>query len=540
VHETAGTNTSTDLYIGSNIGWTSGAVAVGLFDDMGNNIDWFQTYDHSLAIPGDAVWIEDTIIDTDNQDHAYRINNLDTDRASDWNVSASGSEGLMNPGQTPFEFKTITGPVAVFRDMYPWSFNSTDVVLDNYSIPYIVYDSSDMGIVDLSPYEKVIIDSDQPQTFYDSLGLNISWFESYAASGGILEIHACDNGLNGGSWEGLFSMPGGLNQTASTLNDVDINLAHHPIISNPHSINDTDLDSWGFSAHGYFDTYPVNSREILQHTGTSFPILLEFEYGNGYIVASMQAFEHAYYYGDTGSEIFENIILYDPSSTFFTDTLSVNTPDSLDSWHTATSHDIEWATTGNVSNVKIELYRGGVFELEITANITNDGDFNWPIPLSLIDSTQYQIKVIDVANPLTYGLSQYFEIYNPTLTVITPDSASSWRRGTENTISWSSTGILVNVKIELYLNDTLELEIIASTPNDGDFSWTLPLDLDPSDLYQIKLTDASNALVFDFSDYFEITLPSSGGGIPGYNLVITIVSLVGISLLILKKKLTTK
>ncbi|GAG52127.1 unnamed protein product, partial [marine sediment metagenome] len=44
VHETSGTDTSTDLYIGTNIMWMSGAIAVGLFDDTGANIDWFQTY----------------------------------------------------------------------------------------------------------------------------------------------------------------------------------------------------------------------------------------------------------------------------------------------------------------------------------------------------------------------------------------------------------------------------------------------------------------------------------------------------------------
>jgi len=540
LHELSGSDTSTDLHIGSNIGWISGAVAVGLFDDTGANIDWFETYDNTVPLPGDAVWIKDTVIDI-NDNYASRINNIDTDRASDWNVSASGTEGLLNPGQIPFEFKTITGPVAIFQDAYPWGYNATDEILVKYGISYDIYNSSDFGLVDLSPYQKVIISSYQSQTFYNILDGNVSWFESYAADGGILEIHACDS-PSGAQWHDTYLMPGGLDATELLLNDVDINIAQHPIVLNPHTVNDTVLDGWGSSAHGYFDVFPVDSREILQHTGTSNPILLEFEYGNGYIIASMQALEHAYSTGDSGSEVLENIILYDPSSTYFSDTLTVDTPDSLSSWQTGTSHDLEWATTGNVSNVKIELYIGGVFELEITANITNDGEFSWSIPLSLIDSTQYQIKVTDVSNPSTYDNSQYFEIFNPTLTVTSPVSSSTWIRGTENTISWTSTGILANVKIELFLNDTFALEIIASTPNDGDYSWTLPSDLDLSTLYQIKLTDVSNALIYDFSDYFEVTVPGVGGpqGIPGYNLVIFIASFVGVSILLLKKKFKTK
>jgi len=538
LHELTGTDTSTDLYAVVNIVFHDRPIAVGLFDDNGANIDWFETINHTLDIPSDAVWINDTDIYI-NQNIASRINNIDTDRASDWKISASSSEGFLNPGQIPFEFKTITGPVAIFRDEYPWHYNATDIVLDMYGISYTVYNSSDMGSVDISPYEKVIIDSDQTQTFYDSLGLNISWFESYAAGGGILEIHACDRAYNGGRWDGLFSMPGGLNQTPSLINDVDINLSQHPIILNPHTINDTAVDNWSYSAHGYFNAFPVDSREILQDTATSNPILLEFPFGNGHIIASMQTLEHAYCTGEPGSEVFENIILYDPSDAF-TDTLTVETPNSLSSWHTDTSHDIEWVTTGNVSNVKIELYRAGVFELEITANITNDGEFSWSIPLSPVDSTQYQIKVTDVSNPSTYDYSQFFEIYNPTITVTSPDSASSWLRGTDNSITWTSTGTLTNVKIELFLNDIFVLEIIANTPNDGDYNWTLPSDLGASTLYQIKITDSSNALIYDFSDYFEV--PSSGGtpGIPGYNLLILIASLVGVSILLLKKKLKTK
>jgi len=540
LHELTGTDTSTDLYTGGNIPFHDRPIAVGLFDDTGANIDWFQTCNHTLPLPNDAVWINDTDIYI-NQNFASRINNIDTDRASDWKVSASGSEGTLNPGQNPFEFPTITGPVAIFQDAYPWGYNSTDEILDMYGISYDIYDSLDFGLVDLSPYQKVIISSYQSQTFYNRLEGNVSWFESYAAGGGILEIHAGDS-PGGANWHNLYSMPGGLNATGLNLDDIDINMDQHPIIINPNAVNDTALDGWGWSAHGYFDVFPVGSREILQHTSTSEPILLEFEYGNGYIIASMQSLEHSYYTGDPGSEILENIILYDPSDTYFTDTLTVETPNSLSSWHTGTLHDIEWVTTGNVSNVKIELYRGGVFELELAANITNDGEFSWSIPLSLIDSTQYQIKVTDVSNPSTYDYSQYFEIYNPTITVTSPVSASSWIRGTDNTISWTSTGILANVKIELFLNDTFVLEIIANTPNDGDYNWTLPSDLDASTLYQIKIIDSSNALVYDFSDYFEVTLPSSGGtpGIPGYNLMIFIASLVGVSILLLKKKLITK
>jgi hypothetical protein len=92
LHEGSGTDTSTDLYMGTNVGWVSGSIAVGLFDDTNVSIDWFQTYDHTLTLPVDALWINDTILDIVNND-AYRTKDIDTNKASDWIVSATGSPG---------------------------------------------------------------------------------------------------------------------------------------------------------------------------------------------------------------------------------------------------------------------------------------------------------------------------------------------------------------------------------------------------------------------------------------------------------------
>ncbi|MFX1569137.1 MAG: Ser-Thr-rich GPI-anchored membrane family protein [Promethearchaeota archaeon] len=514
MYETAGTDTSTDLYMNDALPWTSGAIAVGLFDDQGANVDWFQTFDHNGSFPIDALWINDTLLDTDNHNYVYRIKDLDTNRASDWKISTSGTIGSLNPDQKGhfFNFPTITGPIAIFQDAYPWNYNSTDIILEMYGISYTIYDSTDFGAIDISPYQKVIISSDQPQSFYNRLSGNVSWFESYVANGGILEIHAADHGWNSGHWDGVLSMPGGLNHTYSSIDTLDINLPQHPIILNPHPANDTGIDNWDASSHGYFDVYPSDCSEILTDTGTSNPILIEFKFGNGYIIASLQTFEFAYLYDSPyspGSVIYENILLYDPSAYYFSDTLNVETPNSLTSLQTGSSDYIEWTTAGNISYVKIELFRAGVFEMEISANTTTDGEFYWTFPLSLIDSTQYQIKITDLSNPYTYDYSDYFEIYNPTITITSPDSSSSWIRGTEHFLNWTSTGTLADVKIELFLNGTFVLEIAASTPNDGEFTWNIPSNLTTSTLYQIKISDATNSIVYDYSDNFTIRRPTS-------------------------------
>ncbi|MFX1312552.1 MAG: DUF4350 domain-containing protein, partial [Promethearchaeota archaeon] len=192
------------------------------------------------------------------------------------------------------------------------------------------------------------------------------------------------------------------------------------------------------------------------------------------------------------------------------DSITVITPNSLSSWETGTSQEITWVSTGAISDVKIELYKDGVLEMELVASTTNDGSYTWAIPTDLEDGSDYQIKISDVSNPDTSDFSTEFEIYNPnSITVITPNSLSSWETGTSESITWSSTGSISDVKIELYKDGELLVEIVTSTTNDGSYTWDIPTDLEDGNDYQIKISDVSNPDVYDFSEDFEIYTPDS-------------------------------
>lgn len=123
------------------------------------------------------------------------------------------------------------------------------------------------------------------------------------------------------------------------------------------------------------------------------------------------------------------------------------------------------------------------------------------------------------------------------LTVKTPQSSSLWEKGSSYNIYWNSTGTISDVKIELYEGGVFEREIISSTSNDGVFYWTVPSDLDYSTQYQIKITDISNPLINDFSDFFEIkSPPKKKTTIPGYNLYFIIGVICVVSMLLAKKR----
>ncbi|MFX0100986.1 MAG: lamin tail domain-containing protein [Candidatus Hodarchaeota archaeon] len=99
ISEASGTNTATELYIGSNIMWANRPIACGLFDNTGACVDWMEANSYTTPFPADAQWIDDVPL-TMSSNYAYRTSDIDNDLASDWTVSATGSLGSLNPGQT--------------------------------------------------------------------------------------------------------------------------------------------------------------------------------------------------------------------------------------------------------------------------------------------------------------------------------------------------------------------------------------------------------------------------------------------------------
>ena len=426
------------------------------------------------------------------------------------------------------DFQRINGSVALFRDNLPWNVNSTEPILAKYNISYMVYDSLDFGSVDLSPYQKVILASEQVQAFYDRLEGNITWFEDYATNGGVLELHAVDRKGNyhNGTWN-QYLYPGGINKTYN-VEEVDnsINMPIHPFILKPFLLNESQVDGW---IGGEFTVYPSHAREILLGPNSD-PILLEFSYGSGYIVASTQTLEYNANWKGT-QQLYENLIMYDPLAYHYT--INVTTPIDSDSWEVNQSYHIEWDSTDNFAEAKIDLYRGGTFVEEIVANTTNNGDFLWSVP-DLIDSTQYQIKVMDAAYTLLLDFGEMFEIFNPSINVTNPINTTTWYKGASEYINWTSRGTIPNVKIELFMDGVLELEISNTTTNDGAYLWVLPSNLTTSSEYSIKITDVSVSITYDFSPNFAVV--SLPGGIPGFDLLILCGILVGVSLIIVRRK----
>jgi 5-hydroxyisourate hydrolase-like protein (transthyretin family) len=189
--------------------------------------------------------------------------------------------------------------------------------------------------------------------------------------------------------------------------------------------------------------------------------------------------------------------------------ITVTSPNGGENWQRGTTKTITWSKLGSPgANVKIDLYKAGVFKQTIVASTPNDGSQTWTIPAIQTLGTDYKIKVTSTSNGAYTDMSNNnFMIGSPTsITVTSPNGGENWQRGTTKTITWSKLGNPgANVKIDLYKAGVFKQTIVASTPNDGSQTWTIPWTVPIGSDYKINIKSVSNSAYGDLSNnYFKI------------------------------------
>jgi hypothetical protein len=271
----------------------------------GEQPDWEVVQAMSQVGMGDVFAIGDANL-WDNYDHdsngTVSLFEFDNEQLA-FNVFALGEEC------------TYCRNIALFKDNYnPLGIDPdpNEEIMTARKIAYETYGSADMGTIDLSPYCKVIVASDQPLSFYQALSSNRSWFEGWIDTGGIFEFHGATYSVDD-DWQGL-TMPGGFSHVRSLVDDVTISDSTHDLLNQPNTITGTELDGWNYSTHGYFVSLPMNANPIVLHGANVQPTTSEFTLGKGCVVATDQTLEYGW---DLGySAILENFILYSECSGF--------------------------------------------------------------------------------------------------------------------------------------------------------------------------------------------------------------------------------
>ena len=180
-------------------------------------------------------------------------------------------------------------------------------------------------------------------------------------------------------------------------------------------------------------------------------------------------------------------------------------------------YPIHWNWTGQFSNVKIEYSTdGGSSWNTIVSSTSNDGEHIWQVPNN--PSNNCLIKITNTGDPECFDISNNpFTIAENTITVLEPNGGEAYIIGQIYPIYWDWNGSFSNVKIEYSIDggNTWNI-VVASTPNDGSYSWTIPNT--PSNTCKIKITNASDPNCYDISDQnftilttgIEVVTPNGG------------------------------
>ncbi|HEX9745927.1 MAG TPA: hypothetical protein VGB30_10925 [bacterium] len=95
--------------------------------------------------------------------------------------------------------------------------------------------------------------------------------------------------------------------------------------------------------------------------------------------------------------------------------IEVTIPNGGETWYYGFTEDIEWASSGGITDVRIDLSTdsGATYPTVITASTTNDGVYEWDIPV-MAPATTARIRVQSVAGPAAEDESDAdFEIADP-------------------------------------------------------------------------------------------------------------------------------
>ncbi|MFW9902272.1 MAG: Ser-Thr-rich GPI-anchored membrane family protein, partial [Candidatus Thorarchaeota archaeon] len=158
----------------------------------------------------------------------------------------------------------------------------------------------------------------------------------------------------------------------------------------------------------------------------------------------------------------ENCIPFDTSAVFTITndhTINVINPTASIVWEIGKEYEITWTTTGSISNVGITLFPFSGPTLTITSNTTNDGNYMWTIPVSVIPYTDDYFWIYIYEVDWKYLVNDYSDAFSitstlPSITITSPDSSSIWVKGDTHEIIWSHTGDIDNVDILLGYNST--------------------------------------------------------------------------------------
>ena len=128
-------------------------------------------------------------------------------------------------------------------------------------------------------------------------------------------------------------------------------------------------------------------------------------------------------------------------------------------------------------------------------NVTYNGK-----PTGVADPDPNSADNARTTNQTRVGMAGYRITMQPSINIASPNGSESWQRGRNYRIEWTSYNVSGNVIIELYRGGSLDSTVSSNAPDTGNFSWNIPSSQPFGSNYLIRISGASDPVIFDESD----------------------------------------
>lgn len=189
--------------------------------------------------------------------------------------------------------------------------------------------------------------------------------------------------------------------------------------------------------------------------------------------------------------------------------LVLRAPNGGEHWPAGSTQLVMWTSEGvSLLHIEYSLDEGeNWYDIAESVDATS-GSAEWTIPE--VESTTCLVRISDPVDAQPSDRSaETFAIVpagTPTITVTSPSGGELWREAEEQEVTWTATGDMTEVDIDLNVGDSETWTNIATgEANDGSFLWTLPPDVD-SIRCRVRIQEADED-PSDISEYFALRPP---------------------------------
>tara|TARA_Y100000758_G_scaffold159231_1_gene113033 strand:+ start:651 stop:3068 length:2418 start_codon:yes stop_codon:yes gene_type:complete len=232
-------------------------------------------------------------------------------------------------------------------------------------------------------------------------------------------------------------------------------------------------------------------------------------------------------------QVVDDVSVYDESNGPFTlfsppSFITLTSPNGGEVWLLDSTYDITWNSDSPSANVKIYLmddigYVEGISIGEYDTltstqyyTIMNNGTYSWTIQQYTAGGT---VADYNFTPGIDYKVKIFYELYpeifdesddnfiiegglipgQPGVIVTSPNGGENWELGSTQNITWISSNVSGNVKIDLYKSG-ISWFISPDESNDGSYSWDLSSALDAGMDYTVRISSVNDTSVYDESD----------------------------------------